>query len=201
MTVLITGFEPFGAEKTNPSCEAVYSLPEYIGQIKVIKGILPVSFESSAPVLKGFMEMSNPDVVICVGQAGGYAGIALERIGINIQDASIPDNDGRQPQDQPIIIDGPAAYFSTLPIKGIASALHDAGIPAFISNSAGTYVCNHTLYSLLHLIQSERKPILGGFIHVPFSPEQAVCKNPIPPSMEPGQVMEALKIAIQTACS
>lgn len=197
MKILLTGFEPFNKELINPSCEAVRRLPDRIGGAEIAKAEIPVSFTRSGPVLKEAITACRPDIVLCIGQAGGYAGIAIERIAINLQDASIPDNDGVQPQDQPVAADGPAAYFSSLPVKEIVAGLQADGIPAFLSNSAGTYVCNHLMYTLLHLIHHESRPMQGGFIHVPYSMEQAAAKTPVPPSMELSQITRALERVVR----
>lgn len=197
MKILVTGFEPFNHELINPSCEAVKQLPDHIGSAEIAKAEIPVSFALSGSVLKEAIMACRPDLVLCVGQAGGYAGIAVERIAVNLQDASLPDNDGAQPQDQPVAADGPAAYFSSLPVKKIVAALQADGIPAFLSNSAGTYVCNHLMYTLLYLIHHESRPMRGGFIHVPYSMEQAAAKTPLPPSMELQQITRALERIIR----
>lgn len=198
MKVLLTGFEPFGGEDTNPSYEAVAALPDHIGTIALTKAKLPVSFAQSGPALEALVEDCRPDVVICVGQAGGYAGIALERVAINLRDTTTPDNDGIRLVDEPVIPSGPAAYFSSLPVKDIISTLKQNGIPAFISNSAGTYVCNNIMYTLLHLIEEKSLPIRGGFIHVPYAMEQAAVKPSNTPSMALNQMTRALELAICT---
>lgn len=198
MKLLLTGFDPFGQETLNPSYEAIKLLPDRMGSACIEKVLLPVSFENSGAVLKDAINACQPDAVICVGQAGGYAGLAIERIAINLRDASIPDNDGNQPQDQPVVSGGPAAYFSTLPVKDIVSALKANHIPAFISNSAGTYVCNNVMYTLLHEIHSSHLSIPGGFIHVPYTTAQASQKSPVPPSMDLKQIAKGLKTAVET---
>ena len=198
MKVLVTGFEPFNKESVNPSFEAVKCLPDHIGRIEVVKAEIPVSFVTSGSVLEKAIESCSPDIVICAGQAGGYTGIAVERVAINLQDAVIPDNYGIQPDDQPVFSDGPNAYFSSLPVKEIVKTLRNEGIPAFVSNSAGTYVCNSLMYTLLHLIHLKYHDIQGGFIHVPYSVEQAAGKTPIPPSMSLQHITKALELAIRT---
>jgi pyroglutamyl-peptidase len=171
-----------------------------LGHIDVIKASLPVVFHQSIKVLRTLVETHQPDVVLCVGQAGGRTSIALERIGINVDDARIPDNDGYAPVDQKINPDGPDAYFSNLPIKAIVSAINASGIPAQISNSAGTYVCNHVLYGLCDLIASESPDMKGGFMHVPFAPEQTV-NNPALASMSIDNIVKAIQIAIRVSCT
>lgn len=196
MQILLTGFEPFGGESINPSYEALTALPDRMGGISLIKAILPVSFARSGPALETLLTDYHPDMVLCVGQAGGYAGITLERVAINLRDATMPDNDGLQPVDEPVVSGGPAAYFSTLPVKTMASVLKENGIPASVSYSAGTYVCNNVMYTLLHLIQTRNLPIQGGFLHVPFSMEQAADKSPNTPSMALSQMTRALELLI-----
>ena len=142
MKILITAFEPFGGETINPALEAVSRLPERIGDAGIVTLRLPVVFGESAEALREAVRRERPEAVICVGQAGGRAGISIERVAINVEDARIPDNAGDQPRDRTIVPDGPAAYFSTLPIREMEKAVRDAGIPAAVSNSAGTYVCN-----------------------------------------------------------
>ena len=198
MNVLLTGFAPFGGETINPSYEAVATLPDRIGAIALTKARLPVSFAQSGPALETLLEDCRPDAVICVGQAGGYAGIALERVAINLRDATSPDNDGAQPVNEPVVPGGPAAYFSTLPVKDMAAALRQKGIPAFVSHSAGTYVCNNVMYTLLHLIERKNLPIRGGFVHVPYSMEQAAAKPSGTPSMALSQITRALELAVRT---
>lgn len=199
MRVLITGFEPFGGEIVNPALEAVMKIENKLDHIEVIKAKLPVVFHQSISVLEQLIQTHNPNVVICVGQAGGRTSITLERVGINVDDARMPDNDGKTPVDQKINPNGPDAYFSSLPIKAIVSAINESGIPASVSNSAGTYVCNHVLYGLSDFIASSSLDIKGGFIHVPFAPEQVV-KNPGQPSMSIENIMSALKTAIRISC-
>lgn len=153
MKILITGFEPFGGEKINPAWEAVNSLPSKIDDIDIFKLQLPTVFRASGLKLFEAIDLLKPDVVICVGQAGGRFDFCVERIAINIDDGRIPDNNGHQPIDETIFKDGENAYFSTLPIKAIVEEVKKAGIPASVSNTAGTYVCNHIMYvfaSVLH---------------------------------------------------
>ncbi len=181
-TVLLTGFEPFGGETVNPSAEIARQLHGAVIRGHRVQGaLLPCVFGASIAELKKQMKAVQPALVICVGQAGGRAEITPERVAINVDDARIPDNAGRQPVDRPVVRGGPAAYFSTLPIKAIVAALRRADIPAAVSQTAGTYVCNHVFYGLMHeLARLSRRPstgsghrIRGGFIHVPFLPEQA----------------------------
>lgn len=196
MKVLITGFDPFGGEKINPAWEAVKALPDNIDGIEVVKLQIPTVFKKSAKKLFENIDSVKPDVVICVGQAGGRYEFSVERVAINIDDGRIPDNDGYQPVDSPVFEDGENAYFSTLPIKAIAEEVKKVGIPSAVSNTAGTYVCNHIMYSLLYYLNKNNLNIKGGFIHVPFIPEQVVEKKNTP-YMELTRITKALEISIK----
>ena len=172
-TILITGFEPFGGERVNPSQDIAQALDgRVIGGRKVVGAVLPCVFGENITELKKLLSVHRPELAICVGQAGGRAEITPERVAINIDDARIPDNAGAQPIDAPIVRGGPAAYWSTLPIKAIVAALQAENIPAAVSQTAGTFVCNHVFYGLMHALKS-RRGVRGGFVHVPFLPEQA----------------------------
>lgn len=196
MKVLITGFDPFGGEKINPAWEAVRALPDNVDGIEVVKLQIPTVFKKSAKKLFENIDSVKPDVVICVGQAGGRYEFSVERVAINVDDGRIPDNDGYQPVDSPVFEDGENAYFSTLPIKAIVEEVKKAGIPAAVSNTAGTYVCNHIMYSLLYYLNKNNLNIKGGFIHVPFIPEQVVEKKNTP-YMELTRITKALEISIK----
>ncbi|MCW7548098.1 pyroglutamyl-peptidase I [Photorhabdus sp. APURE] len=198
-TILITAFEPFDGETINPSWESVRQLQnQQLSGAHIETRQLPCVFNTSLTNLYAAIDEIQPELVIAVGQAGGRPDITVERIAININDARIPDNQGNQPIDTPIVATGPAAYFSTLPIKAIVSGLQAAGIPASISQSAGTYVCNHVMYGLLHHLALTYPNVRGGFIHIPYLPEQAV-KHPGTPSMALETITTALKIAIKQA--
>lgn len=198
INVLVTGFEPFGGEPMNPAWEAVSRL-----ETLSVKGArlhvqqLPVEFGESVDRLCGRIRELLPDIVICVGQAGGRADISVERVAINVDDARIPDNAGRQPIDEPIVSGGPAAYWSSLPIKAIVAGLRERGIPASVSQTAGTYVCNHVFYGLAHLIATEYPSMRGGFIHIPYMPEQAA-RHPGAPSMSLDTIVRALEVVVTT---
>lgn len=198
MKVLITGFDPFGGENINPAYEAIKGLEDNISGMKIIKKEIPTVFHKSIEMLEKLIIDENPDLVICVGQAGGRFDISLERVAINIDDARIKDNDGNQPIDERIFEDGENAYFSSLPIKRMAMKIREAGIPANISNTAGTFVCNHIMYGLLYLIDKKYPDIRGGFIHVPYLPEQVVSKGNLP-SMGIDTIKDGLKLAIEAA--
>lgn len=198
MKLLITGFEPFGGEAMNPSWEAVRLLPDEIAGAQIIKKQIPVAFDRGREVLAEEVSMHHPDMVLCVGQAGGAAAIAVERIGINLIDAWIADNDGKQPVDVPIREDGENAYFSTLPVKAMATRIRAAGVKAELSYSAGSYVCNTLLYEALYLADKFYPQMKAGFIHVPFVPEQTEGK-PDTPSMELSDMVKGLLAAIEAA--
>ena len=191
MKILITGFEPFGGEPINPSWEAVRHLPDTIEGAEVIKLQIPTVFGRTADVVREAILEHEPDVVVSVGQAGGRFMVSPERVAINMDDGRIPDNDGKQPIDTPIRDDGPPAYFSSLPIKAMVTAMKNAGVPAVVSNTAGTYVCNHIMYQVLYLIDREFPGKRGGFIHVPYTPQQVVDK-PGQPSLGVDEMTTAL---------
>ncbi|NMM51676.1 pyroglutamyl-peptidase I [Paenibacillus aquistagni] len=197
--ILLTGFEPFMKEAINPSWEAVRRLDgERIAGYEVSACELPTVFKRAQQVLLEQIKKLRPSVVICVGQAGGRAEITVERVAINLIDARIPDNDGEAPVDVPVADEGPAAYFASIPVKTIQHQLKQAGIPCQVSYTAGTYVCNSTFYALMHAIYSmqAQDEIRGGFIHIPFLPEQAA-HHPGKPSMSLEVVIEALRKAIE----
>ena len=199
MKVLITGFSPFDGETINPALEAVKLLPNSIAGAEIIIAELPVVFRQEAQVLIELVEEHNPDIVICVGQAGGRPAISVERVAINLQDARIPDNEGNTPVDEPIKADGKEAYFSSLPTRAMVQALREQGIPAALSYSAGTYVCNDVMYHLLYWIDKHGWDIQGGFIHVPYCPAQAANIPSSPPSMSITVIAGALEVAIGAA--
>ena len=196
MKILLTAFTPFDGESINPALEAMKLLPDKIGQLEVLKLEVPTVFGKSARLVLETIEQEKPDYVLSIGQAGGRAEITPERIAINIDDAGIPDNEGNQPVDRPIVPDGENAYFSTLPVKAIVEAIKREGIPASISNSAGTYVCNHLLYSVLHYIKKNTLPIKAGFIHVPYILEQTVNKKD-KASLSLAEIVRGLEAALR----
>lgn len=198
MKVLITGFEPFGGESINPALEAVKMLKDEIAGAEIVKLQIPVVAGKSIERIHEKMQESNPDIVISIGQAGGRFGVTPERVAINITDARIPDNEGNQPIDEPIFEDGDTAYFSNLPVKAMVQAIKNAGLPASLSNTAGTYICNHVMYGILYYIQKEFPHTRGGFIHVPYAASQVVDK-PNTPSMAITDITAALEAAIQAA--
>lgn len=196
MKVLITGFTPFGGEEINPAYEAVKNLEDMINGAQIIKKEISTIFHKSIDELDSLIEIESPDIVICVGQAGGRFDISLERIAINIDDARIADNEGNQLIDEKIYKDGENAYFSSLPIKAMVRRIREGRIPASISNTAGTFVCNHLMYGLLYLINNKYPNIRGGFIHVPYSTEQVISKGDVP-SMSIEDITKGLNFAIE----
>ncbi|MGI6074810.1 MAG: pyroglutamyl-peptidase I [Pyramidobacter sp.] len=181
--LILTAFEPFGGEQVNPSAQAVERLPRRIGDVEIATLILPVVFGKSVQKLKDAMDELRPDAVFSIGQAGGRAELTPERIAVNMMDARIPDNEKKQPRDVPICADGPAAYFSTLPVRAIADAIRGQGLPARLSNTAGLYVCNAVMYGALHHAARALPRCICGFMHVPFSPQQAAAQSTPQPSM------------------
>lgn len=198
MKVLVTGFEPFGGEKINPSLESVKMLPETIAGADIIKASIPVVFGKSIEKLDELIEKERPQVVICVGQAGGRFELSVERVAINIDDARIPDNAGNQPVDEKIFEDGEAAYFATLPIKAMVEEMRAGSVPSAVSNTAGTYVCNNIMYGLLYLAHKKYPGLKGGFIHVPFIPEQVIARTNTP-YMSLEQISKGVELAVKAA--
>ena len=186
--LLITGFDPFGGATVNPSWMAVERLPDQIDECVLCKLQIPTVFGKAAAAVLEIARQFSPDTILCIGQAGGRAAVTPERIGVNIRDARIPDNAGNQPRGEFVDSSGPAAYFSTLPVEAMAQAIRDAGVDATVSNSAGAFVCNDVLYSLLH--HYDGTAVRVGFVHVPYLPEQGA------PSMELAQIVRALEAAI-----
>ena len=186
--LLITGFDPFDGGTVNPSWEAVKLLPESIGEYELCKLQIPVVFGLAAQTVLEIAAEVGPDAIISVGQAGGRAAVTPERIGINVRDARIADNAGISPKDEPIVPGGPDGLFSTLPVKAMVEAILSAGLPGAISNTAGTFVCNDVLYSLLHRYAGTE--VRCGFIHVPYLPEQGS------PSLTLEHTVQALTAAI-----
>ena len=177
MKILLTGFEPFGGESINPAKEAVKLVKDEIKGAQIVKCFVPVVFGKAIETVHEAMKKENPDAVLLIGQAGGRYEITPERVAINCDDGRIPDNEGNQPVDQPVMADGPAAYFSTLPIKKMVEYMKAANVPAAVSNTAGTYVCNHLMYGVLYYLDKEFPGTIGGFMHVPFLHEQVMNKK------------------------
>lgn len=197
MTILITAFDPFGGEAINPAWEAVQGLADEIGGAKLIKLQIPTVFESASEVIFNKMKDIEPDVVLCVGQAGGRSALTVEFIGINWQDGRIPDNAGFQPVGEPLEVTGETAYFATLPVNAMVLEMRRANVPAFLSYSAGTYVCNAVLYRVLHHIATNGLNCRAGFIHVPFSTGQGLDKPPGTPTMALETIRAGLEAAVR----
>lgn len=199
MKVLITGFDPFGGEQINPAEEAVKRVRDNINGAEVIKLTIPTVRTKSVEAIEKAIEKHNPDIVISVGQAGGRFDITPERVAINLDDFRIKDNEGNQVVDEIIKEDGQAAYFSNLPIKGMVKHMNENGIPASVSNTAGTFVCNHVMYGILYMIDKKYPNIKGGFIHIPYMTTQVVDKKNTP-YMSLDEIVKGLELAIE-ACT
>ncbi|OKH98046.1 pyroglutamyl-peptidase I [Streptomyces sp. CB02923] len=196
--ILLTGFEPFDGESSNPSWEAVRAAAaEPPAGLEITAVELPCVYGRSRTALREAVAAYDPDLVLCVGQAGGRPDLTVERIAVNIDDARIPDVAGAQPIDEPVVPGGPAAYFAALPVKACVAAVREAGLPASVSNTAGTFVCNHIFYDLMHLIATERPALRGGFIHVPYAPGQVTGRSL--PSLPVSAVAEGLRVIAATA--
>ena len=195
MKVLVTGFDPFGGEKLNPALEAIKSLPSEIQGAEVRWLEVPTVFYKSAKILEEEIRIYQPDIVLCIGQAGGRKGLTPERVAINQDDARIQDNEGNQPIDLPIRQDGAPAYFSSLPIKAMVQAIKKEGLPASVSNTAGTFVCNHLMYQVLYLVEKEFPTIKAGFMHIPYMMEQVV-NRPTTPAMSLVDIRRGIEAAI-----
>jgi len=195
MKILVTGFDPFGGEKVNPALEAVKLLPSEIHGAEIHWVEIPTVFYRSAEVLEVEIERYQPDAVLCIGQAGGRASLTPERVAINQDDARIPDNQGNQPIDTPIRLDGQAAYFSTLPIKAMVQSIKEEGLPATVSNTAGTFVCNHLMYQALYLADKKFPDMRAGFMHITYMTEQVINK-PNTASMNLTDIVRGIEAAI-----
>jgi pyroglutamyl-peptidase len=194
--VLLTGFAPFGGEPVNPSWQAVSLLGARRDDIAAVE--LPCEFAAALPALRVAVAEHRPSLVVCVGQAGGRLDVTPERVAVNLIDARIPDNAGEQPVDVPVVPDGPVAYFTTLPVKACVAAIRAAGVPASVSHTAGTYVCNQVFYGLMHLL-STLPDVRGGFVHVPYSPEQVAASGTAAPSLGVDRIADALEALVDTA--
>lgn len=194
MKILVTGFDPFGGEKVNPAFEVIKKLKDNIEGAEIVKLQVPTAFYSSINKTVEKIEEIKPDAVLMIGQAGGRFDVTVERIAINLDDARIPDNEGNQPIDNSIDGEGLIAYFATLPIKAIVNKIKEKNIPASVSNSAGTYVCNHLMYGVLNHIYKNKLIIKAGFIHIPFLLEQVLNKPNVP-----AMTLDSMVIAIESA--
>jgi pyroglutamyl-peptidase len=196
--ILLTGFEPFGGETINPSAEVARALHgRRIGGAPVVAVQLPCAFGQAIAVLRDALAAHRPQLVLALGQAGGRCDLALERVAINIDDARIADNRGAQPIDEPVVADGPAAYFSTLPVKAMVAAMRQAGHPASLSHSAGTFVCNHVFYGLQHALAGQ-PGVRSGFMHLPYLPEQAA-RHAGAPSLALATMVDGVAAALAAA--
>ena len=196
MKILVTGFDPFGGEPINPAIESVKRLPDNIAGAEIIKLEIPTVRKKSLEKIEEAINEHNPDVILSIGQAGGRFDISIERVGINLDDFRIPDNEGNQIIDEPIFPDGENSYFVKLPVKAMVQNVQKNNIPASVSYTAGTFVCNHVLYGVLYLIEKKYKGKKSGFIHIPFLPEQVVDKRNTP-SMELSTIVKGLTAAIE----
>ena len=196
MKILVTGFDPFGGEPINPAIESVKKLPDNIAGAKIIKLEIPTVRKKSLEKIEKAINEHNPEVILSIGQAGGRFDISIERVGINLDDFRIPDNEGNQIIDEPIFPDGENSYFVKLPVKAMIQNVQKNNIPASVSYTAGTFVCNHVLYGVLYLIEKKYKGKKSGFIHIPFLPQQVVDKRNTP-SMELNTIVKGLTAAIE----
>lgn len=199
MKLLVTGFDPFGGESVNPAYEAVKALPDTLAGAQLYKRELPTSFGRGPSLLAHYLQELRPDMVVCVGQAGGIPAVRIEKVAINLADARIPDNDGAQPLDTALQPGGPTAYFSTLPVKAIVQAVQGRGLPCSVSYTAGTYVCNAVMYTALHLAATQYPGLRAGFIHVPYIPQQAADKAALTPCLPCETITQCLTAALFAA--
>lgn len=196
MKLLLTAFDPFGGEPINPALEAVKLVADKIGEVEVVKLEVPTVFGKSVQTVAAAIEKEKPDAVLCIGQAGGRFDLTPERVAINLDDARIKDNEGNQPIDVPIFEDGEPAYFTTLPIKAMVAKIREAGVPASISNTAGTFVCNHLMYGTLYTLAKGYPGVRGGFMHVPFVTSQVVNRAASAPSLGLSDIVKGIEAAI-----
>lgn len=195
MKILITAFDPFGGEKVNPALEVIKGLDDNIGSCELIKLEIPTVFGKAEEVIERKIQEARPDVILSLGQAGGRSDISVERVAINIDDARIFDNEGNMPIDEKIREDGDTAYFATIPIKAIVEEIREEKLPASISNTAGTFLCNHVMYQDLYLAKKYGN-ISAGFIHIPYLPDQVLDKKDTA-SMNLDDMIRAIRAAIR----
>ena len=199
MKFLLTGFEPFGQSSVNPSEQVVQALAgQEFEEFRLETAVLPVHRFAGPQKLLALVQQTRPDAVVCLGEAGGRTAVSIERVAVNLLDFRIADNDGLVVQDEPIVADGPAAYFTTLPVRALQQAVAAAGIPAELSLSAGTFLCNQVTYELLHFLAQQRLPIPAGFVHLPLLPEQAANQTPLRPSMAMEVMVTAVSVILHT---
>lgn len=198
MKILLTGFEPFDKSPINPSDQVVQSLAiETIPDVELETAILPVDYKSGPIALLQALQAAQPEAVLCLGQASRRSVISIERVAVNLLDFRIPDNGGNQVSDQPVVASGAAAYFTTLPVRAIYETLKGNGIPTELSLSAGAYLCNQVIYTLLHYLQSQGMQIPAGFIHLPDLPEQSAQRESPTPSMSLDTMIRGIRIALE----
>lgn len=200
MKALVTGFDAFAGDTVNPSSAAISRLKRKAGRLAIHTAVLPTSFARSAITLRGAIHEVKPDIVLCVGQAGGRSELSLERVAINVQDARIADNDGKQPIDRPVVRDGAPAHFATLPIKACVAEMRRAGLPAGVSNTAGTFVCNHVFYALMDMAGRHGLNFRGGFLHIPYLPQQAALAGNAP-SMSLDDIVRGIEIVLAVSAA
>ncbi|MBC6357503.1 MAG: pyroglutamyl-peptidase I [Lactobacillus helsingborgensis] len=195
MKILVTGFDPFGEDEINPAIEAVKRLDDEIAGAQIVKLEIPTVFGECADVVHEAILKEKPDYVLNIGQAGGRFALTPERVAINFDDGRIADNKGYQPIATPIHEDGQNAYFTQLPVKAMARAIRDAGLPSSVSTTAGTFVCNHIMYQVQYMIDKEFPDLKAGFMHIPYLPEQVVAK-PETPSLSLADDVKGITAAI-----
>jgi pyroglutamyl-peptidase len=195
MKILLTAFDPFGGEPVNPAQEAVAAVSDTVAGAEIVKCVVPTVFGKSIDTVYAAMKKENPDVTFCIGQAGGRVGLTPERVAINLDDERIEDNEGNQPFDKVIREDGENAYFTSLPVKAMVNKIKEAGVPASVSYTAGTFVCNHLMYGVLYNISREFPNMKGGFMHVPFLHEQ-VLNRANTPSLSKDDIVKGIEAAI-----
>lgn len=193
MKILVTGFEPFGKETYNPSLEVLNLLPDEIGDTAIVKAVLPVVRYESLERMQRLIEQEKPDAILSLGVAGGRSAVTPERTAVNIDDFRIPDNGGFQPVDERIFADGPDAYFTALPYRQMIRAIKDRGIAASLSESAGTFVCNHVFYGTRYYCEKNHPHIRSGFMHIPYAQEQGIKDSP---SLALSEIGEAVREAL-----
>lgn len=199
MKILLTAFDPFGGESTNAALEAMRLLPDSLDGAELLKLTVPTVFDTCVGTVVRAIGEYDPDAVLCLGQSAGRRELTPERVAVNLDDARIPDNAGNRPVDRPAVPGGPAAYFSTLPVKAMAAAIRAAGLPASVSNSAGTFVCNHLMYGLLHYLSENRPGVAAGFLHVPAAPGQSGGEGFALPSPDAARGVRAALEAVKEA--
>ena len=197
MKLILTAFDPVGGEPVNPALEAVKKVQDRVENVSIIKLEVPTVFGTSIETVARAIEKEQPDAVLCIGQAGGRYGLTPERVAINMDDARIKDNEGNQPIDTAIFEDGAPAYFTTLPIKAMVQAIREAGFPASVSNTAGTFVCNHLMYGVLYTLAKKYPGVRGGFMHVPFIHSQVVNRPAPAPSMSIEDIARGIEAAVK----